>query len=63
MHCHATDQEISDAGGWADCWIYRDVFRRRRETNRYSKNAVGDGANVSMATLRTILGSVSSAVK
>lgn len=30
-----TDKELIDAGGWGECWICRDVFRRRRETKRY----------------------------
>lgn len=30
-----TGKDLIDRGEWAECWICRDVFRRRRETKRY----------------------------
>lgn len=30
-----TGKELIEAGEWAECWICRDAFRRKRETKRY----------------------------
>lgn len=30
-----TARQVIEEGGWADCWICSEVFRRRRETRRY----------------------------
>ena len=30
-----TDEGRVDQGGWSDCWICEDVFRRRTQTRRY----------------------------
>jgi hypothetical protein len=32
-----TDREKIEAGEWGECWICREVFRRRTETLRYCK--------------------------
>ena len=28
-------KELIDEGEWAECWICKDIFRRRRQTKRY----------------------------
>ncbi len=30
-----TAKDTIKGGGWVNCWICEDVFRRRRETKRY----------------------------
>ncbi len=30
-----TAKDLIEKGEWADCWICREVFRRRRQTLRY----------------------------
>jgi hypothetical protein len=31
-------KQLIEEGEWADCWIYFEVFRRRRQTLRYCHN-------------------------
>ena len=33
-----TDKDKIDNGEWADCWVCRDIFARRRQTMRYCEH-------------------------
>jgi len=34
-------KRLIEGGKWAECWICRNVFRRRRETKRYYQECEG----------------------